>query len=234
MTSRWREENYFRYGRAHFALDALDTYAVTPEDPGPHGPQPGEEEPPPPPSRPRRRTSPPPRPPARQSSPPCAAPPPAPPPSSPTRCSPGSTPRSTAARRKLEAAQAAARAIPAKIPLVRAQPGHGPAGHRDQADHPRHPDGRLQRRDHPGPRPERPLRPRRRRSVRPDPRSPHRQRRHHPRRQHPAPSAWTRYPHPAAPAPWPPSATSSTPPATRYPGTKLTLRYEVKEHPGTT
>ena len=34
MTSRWREENYFRYGRAHFALDALDSYAVTPEDPG--------------------------------------------------------------------------------------------------------------------------------------------------------------------------------------------------------
>jgi len=29
MTSRWREENYFRYGRAHFALDALDTYAIT-------------------------------------------------------------------------------------------------------------------------------------------------------------------------------------------------------------
>ena len=34
MTSRWREENYFRYGRAHFALDALDSYAVTPDDPG--------------------------------------------------------------------------------------------------------------------------------------------------------------------------------------------------------
>jgi transposase-like protein len=33
MTSRWREENWFRYGRAHFALDALDTYAVTAEDP---------------------------------------------------------------------------------------------------------------------------------------------------------------------------------------------------------
>src|SRR6266568_4697945 len=29
MTSRWREENYFRYGRAHFALDALDTYATS-------------------------------------------------------------------------------------------------------------------------------------------------------------------------------------------------------------
>ena len=33
MTSRWREENYFRYGRAHFALDTLDTYATTPGDP---------------------------------------------------------------------------------------------------------------------------------------------------------------------------------------------------------
>ena len=33
MGSRWREENYFRYGRQHFALDALDTYAVTAEDP---------------------------------------------------------------------------------------------------------------------------------------------------------------------------------------------------------
>jgi hypothetical protein len=33
MTSRWREENYFRYGRDCFALDALDTYATTPEDP---------------------------------------------------------------------------------------------------------------------------------------------------------------------------------------------------------
>ena len=34
MTGRWREENYFRYARAHFALDALDCYAVTPDDPG--------------------------------------------------------------------------------------------------------------------------------------------------------------------------------------------------------
>ena len=33
MGSRWREENYFRYGRQHFALDALDSYAVTAEDP---------------------------------------------------------------------------------------------------------------------------------------------------------------------------------------------------------
>jgi hypothetical protein len=30
--SRWREENYFRYGRAHFALDALDSYAIAPDN----------------------------------------------------------------------------------------------------------------------------------------------------------------------------------------------------------
>jgi transposase-like protein len=34
MTSRWREENYFRYARTHFALDALDSYAATPDNPG--------------------------------------------------------------------------------------------------------------------------------------------------------------------------------------------------------
>jgi len=27
MSARWRQENYFRYGRQHFALDALDSYA---------------------------------------------------------------------------------------------------------------------------------------------------------------------------------------------------------------
>ena len=33
MSSRWREENYFRYARIHFALDALDSYAAVPDDP---------------------------------------------------------------------------------------------------------------------------------------------------------------------------------------------------------
>ena len=33
MSSRWREENYFRYARTHFALDALDSYAAVPGDP---------------------------------------------------------------------------------------------------------------------------------------------------------------------------------------------------------
>jgi hypothetical protein len=33
MSSRWREENYFRYARTRFALDALDCYAPAPDNP---------------------------------------------------------------------------------------------------------------------------------------------------------------------------------------------------------
>jgi transposase len=33
MSSRWREENYFRYARTWFALDALDSYAARPDNP---------------------------------------------------------------------------------------------------------------------------------------------------------------------------------------------------------
>ncbi len=33
MSRRWRQENYFKYAREHFALDALDSYADTPDDP---------------------------------------------------------------------------------------------------------------------------------------------------------------------------------------------------------
>src|SRR5271166_4234253 len=40
LTSRWREENYFRYARTHFALDALDSQAATPDDPGRKVPNP--------------------------------------------------------------------------------------------------------------------------------------------------------------------------------------------------
>ncbi|HXZ73500.1 MAG TPA: helix-turn-helix domain-containing protein, partial [Streptosporangiaceae bacterium] len=32
-SSRWREENYFRYARTRFALDALDSHAASPDDP---------------------------------------------------------------------------------------------------------------------------------------------------------------------------------------------------------
>ncbi len=33
MANRWRQENYFKYAREHFALDALDSYADQPDDP---------------------------------------------------------------------------------------------------------------------------------------------------------------------------------------------------------
>ena len=32
MSNRWRQENYFKYAREHFALDALDSYADQPDD----------------------------------------------------------------------------------------------------------------------------------------------------------------------------------------------------------
>ena len=33
LSSRWREENYFRYARTRFALDALDSHAAAPDNP---------------------------------------------------------------------------------------------------------------------------------------------------------------------------------------------------------
>ena len=33
MFSRWRQENFFRYQRAHCGLDALDAYETEPDDP---------------------------------------------------------------------------------------------------------------------------------------------------------------------------------------------------------
>ena len=33
MFSRWTQENFFRYMRAHYGLDALDSYTTTPDDP---------------------------------------------------------------------------------------------------------------------------------------------------------------------------------------------------------
>jgi len=32
MAARWRQENYLKYAREHFALDALDSYADHPDD----------------------------------------------------------------------------------------------------------------------------------------------------------------------------------------------------------
>ena len=42
LTSRWREENYFRYARTRFALDALDSRTATPGDPDRKVPNPAE------------------------------------------------------------------------------------------------------------------------------------------------------------------------------------------------
>jgi hypothetical protein len=33
LSARWRQENYFKYAREHFALDALDSYAAIADDP---------------------------------------------------------------------------------------------------------------------------------------------------------------------------------------------------------
>ena len=161
MSSRWREENYFRYARTRFALDALDSYAAAPDDPDRMVPNPA------------RKTAA-----ARIRQAGAAA-------------QAAETARDAAllqlrspapgqagcltnqminalgapaeaAWRELDEADKAAATIPGPHPPRRARPGHGPPGRRDQADHPRHPDGRIQRRDHPGPRPGRPLRPRQR------------------------------------------------------------------------
>jgi transposase-like protein len=40
MSARWREENYFRYARTRFALDALDCYAAAPDNPDRRVPNP--------------------------------------------------------------------------------------------------------------------------------------------------------------------------------------------------
>lgn len=44
MFSRWREENFFKYARAEFALDALVDYQVEPDDPTRTVPNPGRRE----------------------------------------------------------------------------------------------------------------------------------------------------------------------------------------------
>ena len=179
LTSRWREENYFRYARTRFALDALDSYAAAPDDPGRLIPNPAKK---------AAAAQ------VRHAEILTAAagaqrdaslaalrnPPPGQPVTITNQMINALDAPVEAAWQELQAAHDAAAAVPARIRLGEIAPEHGPPGSRGQADHPRHPDGRLQRRNPPGPRPERPLRPRRRRSLRADPRSPHRLRRHLP------------------------------------------------------
>ena len=68
--------------------------------------------------------------------------------------------------------------------------------------------------------------------LRPHPRSPHHQRRHPPATR-PCTCGSTRSPRPAAPRALAALCAQLNDTQTRYPGTTLTLRYEVKEHPGT-
>ena len=159
LTSRWREENYFRYARTHFALDALDSHAATPDDPDRKVPNPARKAAAaqvrhaeilaaaaqaqrdaslaalrnPAPGQPVTITN--------------------------QMINALDAPVETAApRAPRRPGRRGSR--PRPHPPRRDQPGHGSPGSRGQADHPRHPDGRLQRRNHPRPRPERPLRPR--------------------------------------------------------------------------
>jgi hypothetical protein len=44
LAARWRQENYFRYARQHFAIDALDTYADQPDDPDRPVPNPAKQQ----------------------------------------------------------------------------------------------------------------------------------------------------------------------------------------------
>ena len=122
MTSRWREENYFRYARAHFALDALDSYAIAPDDPDRKVPNPAKKTASAAVTAAKKDLA---AAQAARESKLAALRSPA----------PGTTTVITnaalasldapvdAARRKLGAAQAAAKAIPAKIPLSQHNPG---------------------------------------------------------------------------------------------------------------
>ena len=132
--------------------------------------------------------------------------------------------------RDLDEAGQAAAAIPARIPLGTLAPDMVRLGAETNPDHPRHSDGRIQRRVHPGPRPGRPLHPRRRRGMRPDPRGTDHLRRHLPR---PRPA-----PHQARLAHRAPARIGlgrAVRPAHRrrrlLSATDLVLRHEVKSHP---
>ena len=217
MGSRWREENYFRYGRAHFALDALDTYAVTPEDPDRKVPNPAKKT-----AAAAVKT-------AKKNLAAAQA----------ARDAKLTALRSpapgqpavlitnqmlakldapvAAARRKLEDAQAAARAIPAKIPLSEHNPDmvrldtetklitHAirMAAYNAETILARALDSDYARAGD-----EAYALIREALTTSGD---------IIPGRRRPSPSAWTRSPHPAAPAPSPASATSSTPPARATP-----------------
>jgi hypothetical protein len=142
LTSRWREENYFRYARTHFALDALDSHAATPDDPDRKVPNPA------------KKTA---AAQVRRAEILAAAaqaqrdaslaalrnPAPGEPVTITNQMINALDAPAEAAWAEFQAAQDAAAAVPRPRPPGRDRPGHGPPGGRGQADHARHPDGGL-------------------------------------------------------------------------------------------
>ena len=230
MTGRWREENWFRYGRAHFALDSLDSYAVTPDDPTRLVPNPA------------KKTA-------------AAAVKAAqktladaeaarqrklgelrsPAPGSQTVITNAMLARLDvpvdAARRSLQAAQAASQSDPGEDPAPRAQPEPGPARNPDQADHPRDQDGRVQHRDQPRPRPERQLRAAPATRHTPSSAKPCTPAATSSPATAPSPSASASYQRRAAPELWPRSAPSSTPPRPATPAPSLSCATKSAPRP---
>ena len=141
MTSRWREENYIRYARAHFALDS---YAITTDNPGCLVPNPArktaaaavktakkalaEAES----ARQRKLDA------LRRPAPGSGA-------MITNAMLAGLDARSTPPAARLENRPGSGESHASENLAQPAQPGHGPVGRRNQADYSRHPDGRLQR-----------------------------------------------------------------------------------------
>ena len=141
LTSRWREENYFRYARTHFALDALDSHAATPDDPDREVPNPAKK---------AAAAQ------VRHAEILAAAaqaqrdaslaalrnPAPGEPVTITNQMINALDTPAEAAWAEFQTAQDAAATVPARIRLGEIA-RHGPPGGRGQADHPRHPDGGL-------------------------------------------------------------------------------------------
>ena len=142
LTSRWREENYFRYARTHFALDALDSHAATPDDPDRKVPNPAKKAAA---AQVRRAEVLAAAAEAQRDASLAALRNPAPgqPVTITNQMINALDAPVEAAWRRTPSRPGRRGGRPRPHPPRRDSPGHGPPGGRGQADHPRHPDGRL-------------------------------------------------------------------------------------------
>ena len=150
MGSRWRQENYFRYARMHFDLDSHDAYATTEDDPTRLVPNPAKKKAHKQVLAARARYE---R--ALAATDAALLEAVSPPPGVTVLITNADHDRLTAdlraAESNLDTAQAAHRAIPPGFPGP-GQPRPAGPGHPDQADQPRDPHRRVQHRHRPGPR----------------------------------------------------------------------------------